>query len=166
MVVSRAKRTGDEWAKVTISDMNGSFDVLVFNKRFIENRNILKENNVVYVEGKVNLDERNDRGNVYLDKVILAEDFITREKQMNSPSKVIAKVTYADFDDFRNRYEKLYNILNNNAGNDYIEVIIDKERKSKVLKENPVFLSNNLVNSLIDNFGAGNVKFLFGENDK
>lgn len=166
VVVSRAKRTGDEWAKVTISDMNGSFDVLVFNRRFIENREILKENNIVYVEGKVNIDDRSDRGNVYLDKIYLVDDYIASEARKGAPAKIIAKVTFSDFDDFRSKYERLYSILNENPGNDYIEVIIDKERKSKVLKDNPINLSNNLVNSLIDSFGAGNVKFLLKENEK
>ena len=164
--VARAKRTGDEWAKVVISDMNGSFDVLVFNKRFIEYREILKANNIVYVEGKTNIDDRNDRASVYLDRLYLVENYIASENSKNSNSGVIAKVRFKDFDTFKNTYEKLYAILRNNAGNDFIEVVIEKERKTKVIKEIPVSLSNNLVNSLIDAFGSINVKFLLEKNGK
>ena len=112
------------------------------------------------MEGKVNIDERNDRCNIYLDKMSKVDDYIRQEEAQSIPAKVVARVSFNDFDEFKNRYETLYSVLVGNTGHDYVEVIVNKEHKSKVLKEIPVDLSNNLINSLIDNFGIANVKFL------
>ena len=163
---AKAKSTGAEWAKAVISDLNGSFDVLIFNKKLIEYNNIIAVNNIVYVEGKMNIDDRGDRGSVYLDKLYLMEDYIKMLKEKNAPTKVILNVIFNNFDEYQKNYETLQNILIMNKGRDYIKVTLAKEKKAKIIKEIPVSLSNNLVNSLFDTFGAANVKLAKNEKDE
>lgn len=160
VTISKAKRTGDEWAKLVVSDLNGSFSILVFNKRLIEYRNIIKENNIVIIDGKVNIDDRGDRASIYLDRLSLVEDYIAMQKEKDMPSKVILNVDFKDFEDLQNRYEELYKILGANKGKDYVKVTVLKEKKAKILKDLPVSLSNNLINSLFDAFGAVNIKLI------
>ena len=79
--------------------------------------------------GKINIDDRGDRGSIYLDKIYLMEDYIRMMKEKNAPAKVIINVRFKDFEDYQKKYEEL-----------------------------PVSLSNNLINSLFDTFGVSNVK--------
>lgn len=52
----------------------------------------------------------------------------------------------------------MYKILAGNIGKDYVKVTVMKEKKEKILKDLPVSLSNNLINSLFDSFGSANIK--------
>ena len=163
--ISKAKSTGAEWAKTVISDLNGSFDVLIFNKKLVEYKNIIATNNVVFVEGRINIDDRGDRGSVYLEKIYLIEDYIKMLKEKNVPSKVIINIRFKDFEEYQNKFEDFQNILVLNKGNDYIKVYLEKEKKTKIIKDMPVSLTNNLINSLFDTFGVVNVKLAKDEND-
>lgn len=83
---------------MSVSDLNGTFNVLVFNKRLFEFRNIIKENNIVLIEGKVNIDDRGDRANIYPDKIYLASTYIEMVKEKEMPAKVILNICFKDFE--------------------------------------------------------------------
>ena len=163
MTVAKAKRTGDEWARLIVSDMNGTFDVLVFNKRFIEYRGIIRENNIVFIEGKVNIDDKGDRGSIYLDKMYLMDDYIKILEKEKTPAKVVVSVAFKDFGAYRDNVNTLLSILNTFKGHNYVQVILETEKKMKVIKESPVDYSDTLIKSLNEKFGAINVKSLEGQ---
>ena len=145
VVVAKAKRTGDEWAKLTISDLGGYFTVLVFNKKFVEYRELLKENNIVYVEGKLNIDERGDRGNIYLDKILSIDNYVKMIEEYNKPKKTSILISFDDFNDYKNKYELMHSILDKHVGNEYVKVLLKKEKKMKIINETPIKVSDNLI---------------------
>ena len=164
VTISKAKRTGDEWGKLVVSDMNGHFDVLIFNKKLMEYRSIVKENNVVYIEGKVNVDDRSDRGGIYLDKIYTIDEYIKGIEREKRPAKVVLKLSLKNFDEYKEKIDSINSILYANSGKDYVQIVLNEEKKAKVLYDYPINLSNSLVNILNDTFGIINVKVVEDEN--
>ena len=158
--IMKVKKTGDEMAKLVLSDFNGSFEVLAFHSKFMEYRSLIEKNNIVYIEGRLNVDDRNDRGSIYIDKMYNLDDYIEIQKSESLPPAIKIKLHFDTKDSFVNNHTELYTILKSNVGKDYVEIILDKDRKMKVLKELPIAFSNNLVSILMDNYGSGNVEVL------
>ena len=159
----RVKKTGDEMAKLVLSDMNGEFEVLAFHTKYVEYLPLIVKDNIVYIEGKFNVDERGDRGNIYIDKMYQIDDYIDIKKRENEPAKVRVKLHFGDKDSFVNKHAELFNMLKNNRGKDYLQVILDKERQMKVLSDMPITVSNNLINILNDTYGNVNVEVVDGK---
>ena len=147
-------------AKLVLSDFNGSFDVLVFHKKYVEYVTIIEKNKIVYIEGRINIDERNDRGSIYIDKMYDIDEYIEIKKNEELPPKVWIKLHFDSKDSFVDKHTELYSILKSNSGKDYIEIILDKEKQMKILKELPITVSNSLISILRDNYGGNNVEVL------
>lgn len=154
------KKTGEDMAKLVLSDFTGSFDVLVFHKKYIEYAPIIEKNKIVYIEGRINIDERNDRGSIYIDKMYDIDEYIEIKKNEELPPKVSIKLHFATKDSFVAKHVELYSILKSNSGKDYIEIILDTEKQMKILKELPITVNNSLVSILRDNYGSNNVEVL------
>lgn len=154
------KKTGEDMAKLVLSDFNGSFDVLVFHNKYVEYSPIIEKNKIVFIEGKINIDERNDRGSIYIDKMYDIDAYIDIKKNEELPPKVRIKLHFETKNSFIDKHSELYSILKSNNGKDYIEIILDKEKQMKILKELPIMLSNNLISILSDNYGSSNVEVL------
>lgn len=152
------KKTGEDMAKLVLSDFNGSFDVLVFHTKYAEYGPIIEKNKIVYIEGKINIDERNDRASIYIDKMYDIDEYIDIKKNEELPPKVRIKLHFDTKNTFVDKHAELYSILKSNSGKDYIEIILDKEKQMKILKELPVTISNNLISILRDNYGINNVE--------
>lgn len=154
----KVKKTGDEMAKLTLSDFTGSFDVLAFHSKYIEYNSLIEKNNIVYIEGRLNIDDRNDRGSIYIDKMYNLDEFLKIKENESLPPKVMIKLHFADKDSFVKNHVELYSILKSSNGKDYVEIILDRERQKKILKELPISCTNNLISILRDNYGSGNVE--------
>ena len=159
----KVKKTGDEMAKLVLSDFSGSFDVLAFHNKYVEYNSLIVKNNIVFIEGKLNIDERNERGNIYIDKMYNIDDYIELKKNSSMPPAVKIKVHFADKDTFIAKHTELYSILKSNSGKDFVEIILDKERQMKILKELPISFTNNLVSILKDNYGDEMVEVVNGK---
>lgn len=69
----KTKRTGEDMATVTLSDMQGEFDMVVFPKKYQEFKEKLRINNILYIEGKFSLDDRSERGKILADRILEAK---------------------------------------------------------------------------------------------
>ena len=156
--IMKVKRTGDEMAKLVLSDMNGSFEVLAFHNKYEEYKSIIEKNRTVFIDGKINVDTRNDRGTIYIDKMFDIDEYILIKEREKMPATVRIKIHFKDMDSFIKSHVELYAILKSNSGRDYVQVIVDKERQMKILKEIPITLTDNLVNALRDEYGIVNVE--------
>lgn len=65
----RTKRTGEEMAMVTLSDLKGSFDIMVFPKKYTEYKDALEINKIICIEGKVSYSDRDERGKIFVDVI-------------------------------------------------------------------------------------------------
>lgn len=154
----KVKKTGDEMAKLILSDFSGSFEVLAFHNKYVEYNSLIEKNNIVYIEGKLNIDYRNDRGSIYIDKMYNIDEYIAIKENESKPAKVVIKLHFPDKDSFVSGHAELYTILKSSSGKDYIQIILDKERQMKILKELPISFTNNLASILRDNYGSDNVE--------
>ncbi len=64
----RTKRTGEEMVVMELSDMQGSFKAILFPKKYLEYKNLVEKNKIVFIEGSYNFSEREERGEIYIDK--------------------------------------------------------------------------------------------------
>lgn len=156
----KVKKTGDEMAKLVLSDYAGSFEVLAFHNKYVEYHSIIEKNNIVYIEGKLNIDERNDRGSIYIDKMYNIDDYISLKNSEGLPPAVRLRIHFDTKDSFINNHVELFSILKSSKGKDYVEIILDTERQKKVLKEIPISFTNNLVSILSDNYGSDNIEVI------
>ena len=117
----------------------------------------------MYIEGKLNVDERNDRGSIYIDKMYNIDEYIALKKNESLPPEVKIKLHFTDKNNFVKNHIELYSILKSNSGKDYVEIILDSERQKKVLKELPISFTNNIVSILCDNYGSDNVEVINGK---
>ena len=159
----KVKRTGDEMAKLTLSDLNGYFDVLVFHDKYVEYNTLLEKNNIIFIEGKIHIDDRSDRGSIYIDRLYNIDEYISMKKNEALPPTVKIKLHFDTKNNFVNNHSELYSILRANSGKDYVEIILDKERQMKIIKDLPINFSKNLVSILSDNYGINNVEVLGDE---
>ena len=141
-----------------LSDLYGSFEVLVFSKKYAEYHNLIEKYKIVYLEGKTALDDRNDMANIYLDKMYDIDEYIELKKMQSEPTTISVTVHFADKKTFVDNYKELYAIMNSNKGKDFIKVIVDKEKQMKVIKDMPIEANSSLINMLNITFGASNVE--------
>ena len=149
----KVKKTGDEMAKLVLSDFSGSFDVLAFHNKYVEYNSLIEKNKIVFIDGKLNVDERNERGSIYIDKMYNIDDYIELKKNLGKPPTVKIAIHFDDKDIFVSKHNELYSILKSNSGKDYVKIILDAEKQMKILKELPINFTNNLVRILKDNYG-------------
>ena len=146
--IMTVKRTGEDMAKVTLSDLNGFFEVIVFHNKFVEYRSLIEKNKILFIEGKFAMDYRNDKGNIYLDKLYDIDEYISMQQVENKKPEVKIAIHFDNNDSFKNGYKELYSILKNHKGRDYVKIILNKERQMKVLTDLPINANDGLIDIL------------------
>ena len=124
----KVKRTGDDMAKLELSDMSGAFAVLVFHTKYVEYKTLLNENKIVYIEGRVNIDERSEKAIIYLDKMYPIEEYIELESNKNVAGTTKFKVHFKNANEYKERISDLLSVLKINRGKDFVEVILDEDK--------------------------------------
>ena len=157
------KRTNEKMAKITLSDLYGSYEVIIFSKKYIEYIHLIEKYRMVYLEGKTSIDERNERATIYLDKIYDIDEYIKIMKEKNSPPSVKIAVHFIDKNTFVNNHKDLYSIMASNKGKDYIKVILDKEKQMKIIKDFPIEVNSSIINILNTTFGSSNVEVINNE---
>ena len=156
----KVKRTGDDMAKIVLSDLSGYFEVIAFHNKYVEYSSLIEQNKIVYIEGKIHIDDRNDRGSIYIDRMYDIDDFIKMKEEEGKPATVKIKIHFTNMQNYVDGHNELYNVLKSNAGKDYVEVILDSEKQKKVLKELPIQFNSHIVNMLNDMYGEINVEVI------
>lgn len=153
--ILKTKRTGEEMAIVSLSDMKGPFSILVFPKKYAQYGHILKTDEIFYVDGKFNVDDRDDSGKIYVDTIKTIDDYINSIEHM---PKILIKLHFSNFDSYKQSTQKLIDILNKHKGYDYVQVILDDLNKAKIMKEFPIKCDETLINDLSNEFGKLNIE--------
>ncbi len=133
-------------AFITVEDLVGQVEVIVFPNTYDKYQPILNEDSKVLIYGKVNVNDDAD-AKLICERMILLDDvpydlwirFDTREKYFESEAK-------------------LNNILSQSEGNDAVKIYIKdtKERKSLPANQN-VSVKDGILPQLINEFGEENV---------
>lgn len=134
-------------AFLTIEDLLGTVEVVVFPKDYEKNQALMQEEAKVFIRGRANVEEERN-GKVICEKVY-AFDAAKRELW----------IQFADKAEFEEREQELYQMLADSDGNDSVVVYISAEKAMKRLPASRnIHIDSDLLNSLTKKFGEKNIK--------
>lgn len=147
--VLKTTKTGKMMAFVTIEDMVGSVEVLVFPKDYESKRNLLVEDAKVFIQGRTSVGD-DPVGKLICEQVIPFEDV---------PKDLWLK--FADKAEYDAKWPQVMQTLRSVEGNDTVIIYLAKERAKKVLPPNwKVSAGKTTRERLAEIIGADNVKLV------
>ena len=136
-------------AFLTIEDLAGTVEVVVFPKDYEKNRNYLEEENKVFVKGRVS--EEDDAASKMICESVIPFEQIKKELWLQ----------YADKQEFLSQEYTLYEMLASSDGDDQVIIYCKAERAVKRLPMNRnVFVDDRLLAKLANYLGETNVKVI------
>ncbi len=146
-VKPKTTKNNTQMAFITLEDMYGEIEVIVFPRDWEKNREVLKPDAKVIITGRVSLEEAKD-SKLILSKVYSFDDV---------PSEVW--IQFTNIEQFKKMERELYEILEKNDGRTCVCIYAAAEKQVKRLgMKRSVELSEGLLNSLSASFGKENVK--------
>ena len=143
----KSTKTNQLMAFVTVEDMYGTVEVIVFPRSYNDNRAKLEVDEKVFISGRVSL-EADAKGRVILNRVITFDEV---------PRK--CWIQFEDMEQFRQKEQRLYDIIRTSDGHDGIVVYCRKEKQMKKLPMScNVCIDDELKKALMAEFGEDNVK--------
>lgn len=134
-------------AFITVEDLAGSVEVIVFPRDYERNAGLLNVDDKVYVSGRVAAEE--DRASRMILERITPFDTVQRELW----------IQFADMQEYEARESELYRSLMDREGSDRVILYLKKEKKKKILPVNRnVKADQELLERLYGIFGEKNVK--------
>ena len=143
----KATKTGQMMAFVTLEDMTGSVEILVFPKDYEQYRRYLNDNQKLLVSGRVSIGD-DPQGKLICEKMVPFED-VPRE----------VWIQFATKDAFQEQEQELLEVLSSWDGNDGVVVFLKDTRQYKRLPANRnVDVSGELPQLLREKYGVENVR--------
>lgn len=134
-------------AFITLEDLTGSMEVIVFPKSYEEYSHLLDEENKVFIRGRVSLEE--DRDGKLICESVTPFDAVPRR----------VWIRFRDPENWRAHGQELMRIVEDNGGRDQVVIYIEHPRMKKVLPPGQgVKASPDLMNLLYGTFGRKNVE--------
>ncbi len=134
-------------AFLTIEDLVGTVEVVVFPRDYERNSHLLTEDAKVFVQGRASVEEDKD-GKVICEK-ILPFDKLTKK----------IWIKFADMDNYKAKEASLFSAIADSEGDDGIVIYIENPKAKKELPRNHnVRADENLLEKLYELFGKDNVK--------
>ena len=143
----KTTRTNQLMAFVTLEDLVGSVEIVVFPRDYEANRNLFVEDSKLFVRGRVSIGD-DPVGKLVCEQVVPFSE-VPRELW----------IQFADMDQYHQEEKKLMEILGTSEGKDHVVIYLGKERAKKVLPPQwNVTISGDLTRRLSGVFGEPNVK--------
>ena len=140
-------KNNQQMAFLTVEDMAGSVEVLVFPKDYEKHREKMLDDAKVFISGRVSIGD-DPQGKLICEK-LTPFDSVPRELWLQ----------FEDVTDYRAKEPRLLNYLEASDGNDRVVVYLKRERAKKILPPNwSVCAGKELVEVLREKFGDSNVK--------
>lgn len=140
-------KTNKTMAFLTIEDLLGTVEVVVFPRDYEKNQALMEVDSKVFIRGRANVEEEKN-GKVVCEKVY-SFDAAKRELW----------IQFADKDAFEKEEQELYQMLADSDGNDKVVIYISAEKAMKRLPDSRnICINTEVVNSLTKKFGENNVK--------
>lgn len=146
-ITTKMTKTGQSMAFITIEDLVGSVEVIVFSKTYNSSRVNITMDNKVFVVGTV--DSRGDEnGKVFCERII-PFDSIPRDVWIKFPDKQA----------YINMEKRLYSLIATSDGNDRVIIYCEAEKAKKYLPVSMTICADeNMLLGLKKEFGEQNVK--------
>lgn len=146
-VTIKSTRNGRTMAFVTLEDLYGTVEIIVFPNIFEKYRFILKDDNKIFVRGKVSIGEDN-QGKIICDQIIEFDD-VPRDLW----------IQFEDKNSYASNEKALLGILNESEGKDTVIIYCKREKAKKSLGRNyTVCADETLTEKLTKIYGENNVK--------
>ena len=143
----KTTRTGQMMAFITLEDLMGSVEVIVFPRDYENNRDLLTEDEKLFIRGRVSLGDE-PVGKLVCEQVI--------------PFDAVPRQLWLQFEDmagYQAAEAGLMELLKSSEGNDQVIIYLKKERAKKMLPPNwNVMADAGLLNRLYCKVGEKNVK--------
>ncbi|MGN0158960.1 MAG: DNA polymerase III subunit alpha [Brotaphodocola sp.] len=147
--VLKTTKTGKMMAFVTIEDMVGSVEVLVFPKDYESKRSLLVEDAKIFIQGRVSVGD-DPAGKLICEQVIPFDDV---------PKDLWLKFT--DKAEYDAKWPQVMQTLRMVEGNDTVIIYLQKERAKKVLPPNWKVSAGKATRERLEQIiGADNVKLV------
>lgn len=131
---------------VTLEDLTGSMEVIVFPKAYETYSELLREDSKVFVQGRVSQEEARD--SKLLARTVTPFEAVPRELW----------IRFQDMDDYRERESELMSIVNENGGRDQVVIYIQSPRAMKRLPAGQgIQAGEQVIRILKERFGTQNV---------
>ncbi len=143
----KATKNNKMMAFITVEDLVGSVEVIVFPRDYEKNASMLNVDSKVFVSGRISAEE--DRASkLILEKIV----------PFNIPRKELW-IQFSDMEEYNRREQELYRALMDSEGEDEVIIYVRKEKKKKILPASRnVHVSDPLLEKLYQDFGEKNVK--------
>lgn len=143
----KATRNSNMMAFITVEDMFGTVEVIIFPNDYDKYKTILGVDQKIFVKGKVTLEEEKDAKLICQE--IIPFDALPRELW----------IKYSDVDSFVRDEQRLYSLLNPYDGNDSVVIYCEKEKCMKRLpKSRNVKAGKELMERLNSVYGEENIR--------
>ena len=143
----KTTRTGQLMAFITLEDLMGSVEVIVFPRDYEKNRDLLTEDEKLFIRGRVSLGDE-PVGKLVCEQVI--------------PFDAVPRQLWLQFEDiagYQAMEAELMELLKSSEGNAQVVIYLKKERAKKILPPNwNVMADVGLLNRLYGKVGEKNVR--------
>ena len=147
--VVKTTRSNQLMAFITLEDLMGSVEVIVFPKNYEADRDVLTEDSKIFIKGRVSLGDE-PVGKLVCEQVI--------------PFSKVPRQLWLQFEDkeiYQAMEGELLGILKESEGPDSVVIYLKKERAKKILPANwKVEAAGELMETLICKLGEKNVKLV------
>ncbi len=136
-----------QMAFVTVEDLVGSVEVIVFPKDYEKNRGCLNEDEKVFIRGRVSSEEDKD-AKLVLESVVPFDQTV-RELW----------IQFADLEEYRRREPLLQDAIRDSDGTQQVKIFLAATKQVKTMPMNwNVDITRSLLENLYAKFGKDNVK--------
>ena len=151
-VTGKSAKNGQPMAFVTVEDLIGSVEVIVFPKNFAECRPLVYEGNKVLVRGRVNVGNE-ENAKLIADRMI-GFDSITRQ----------VWIKFADFEEFKKAEEYIMSLSSvpELRGSAEIVIYLGKEKQKKIINgQYCINTGERVIKHLKERYGESNIAMTF-----
>ncbi len=147
--VTKTTRSNSMMAFITIEDLYGQAEVIVFSKDYEKYRAILLPDNKLIIRGKITVEE--EKGAKLICQEVIPFDSIPR----------ILYLKFKDIEEFRSSEEDLSRMISDFDGNDTVMIFCEKERAVKEMPKSwNIRIDTVLLQKLYERFSEDNVKIV------
>ena len=142
-------KTNKTMAYLTVEDLVGTVEVVVFPKDYEKNLQYLNVDDRVFIRGRVSSED--DQSSKLICEKIFRFDEVPQELW----------IQFATISDYRAREKQLFDLLRNSDGKDYVVIYVRDGRSVRRLGDNwTVRADESLLGALSEAFGADNVRLI------
>ncbi len=146
-ITRKTTRTNSIMAFITIEDVVGTVEVIIFPKQYEVYRHLITEEAKVFIRGRVNVEEERP-AKLICQELVLFDDI---------PKEVW--IRFKNKEEFLHEEKNFYKIINDYEGQDHITIYLEEEKAIKPCPSTRnIDASTEIINILKDKYGEKNIQ--------